>query len=55
VQLARVLIETIQRAQSGAQQQVDATSRPYTEDPDAAAAMRFLRETLGELAPRSRP
>ncbi|MEU6190284.1 YbaB/EbfC family nucleoid-associated protein [Nocardia sp. NPDC047038] len=55
VQLARVLLETIQRAQSDAQQQVEAMSRPYTEDPDAAAAMKFLHEILGEHAPRRRP
>ncbi|WP_067463980.1 YbaB/EbfC family nucleoid-associated protein [Nocardia amamiensis] len=54
--LARVLLETIQRAQSDAQHQVEATSRPYVEDPDAAAAMAFLRETLGDQAkPGSRP
>ncbi|WP_442799878.1 YbaB/EbfC family nucleoid-associated protein [Nocardia sp. NBC_01730] len=49
--LARVLLETIQRAQSDAQHQVKAASRPYTEDPDAATAMTFLREALGYDAP----
>ncbi|MGQ4618117.1 YbaB/EbfC family nucleoid-associated protein [Nocardia sp. R7R-8] len=48
--LARLLLETIQRAQSDARRQVEATSRPYTEDPGAAAAITFLRETLGDDA-----
>ncbi|WP_169810547.1 YbaB/EbfC family nucleoid-associated protein [Nocardia arthritidis] len=55
-QLARVLLETIQRAQSDAQRQAEATSRPYREAPEAAAAMEFLRQTLGDHAPPgSRP
>lgn len=50
-QLARVLLETIQRAQSDAQQQVEVMSRPYREAPEAAAAMEFLRQTWGDHAP----
>ncbi|MFI9506285.1 YbaB/EbfC family nucleoid-associated protein [Nocardia sp. NPDC052566] len=46
VQLGRVLLETIQRAQADARRQAEATARPYTDDPDAAAALRFIRETL---------
>ncbi|MEU4344107.1 YbaB/EbfC family nucleoid-associated protein [Nocardia sp. NPDC023852] len=55
-QLARALLETIQRAQSDARHQVETASRPYTEAPEAAAAMTFLREALGNDAlPENQP
>lgn len=47
VQLRKALLETIQHAQSEAQQQVEAITRPYTEEPANATAMTFIRNILG--------
>ncbi|WP_327110101.1 YbaB/EbfC family nucleoid-associated protein [Nocardia sp. NBC_01730] len=45
-QLGRVLLETIQRAQSEAHQRAEATARSYTENPESAAAMKFIQNLL---------
>ncbi|MFE9321863.1 YbaB/EbfC family nucleoid-associated protein [Nocardia sp. NPDC052278] len=47
VQLRQALLETIQRAQSDAQHQAEAITRPYTDEPANAAAMTFIRDILG--------
>ncbi|MBH0781547.1 YbaB/EbfC family nucleoid-associated protein [Nocardia bovistercoris] len=47
IQLRKALLEAIQRAQSEAQQQVEAITRPYTEEPATITAMTFIRNILG--------
>lgn len=49
IQLRKALLETIQRTQSEAQQQVEAITRPYIEEPATATAtaMTFIRDILG--------
>lgn len=47
-QLSRTLLETIQRAQLDAQRQSEAATRPYLDDPAAAAAITFIREVLSD-------
>ncbi|MFI6778754.1 YbaB/EbfC family nucleoid-associated protein [Nocardia sp. NPDC050412] len=46
-QLVRVLLETIQRAQSDAHQQTESIARTYTDNPESATAMKFIQELLG--------
>ncbi|MFI6366894.1 YbaB/EbfC family nucleoid-associated protein [Nocardia sp. NPDC050630] len=46
-QLARLLLETIQRAQSDAHQQTESIARTYTDNPESATAMKFVQELLG--------
>jgi DNA-binding protein YbaB len=46
-QLGRVLLETIRHAQSQAHQQAEATARSFTDNPESAAAVKFIQNLLG--------
>lgn len=48
VELGRILLDTIERAQSEAERKVEAVSLPYTSDPEAAEAMNFIRGLLAD-------